>query len=416
MTFVGLGTPRAITPTVRLTAVDVTCESPLVAIRLPPPEAAEAVRRAWGEGAAVVVLDPRAPKRRLASAVEAFRPTHLADAEGVREVSVGRPVPRDVAAVVTTSGTTAEPRHVVLTRQAMEASARAVAGAMGIVPDEDHWLACVPLHHVAGLAIVARSWFCQTPMTVHPSFDVNAVSAATAQTTLVSVVPTMLTRLLDAEAPLHRFRRVLLGGSPIPLSLLERALDAGVRVTTTYGLSETGGGCVHDGSPLRGVEVSTSPEGEILVRGTVVMRGYLHDETASRRAFTTDGWLRTGDLGQVDADGIVSVTDRMKDIIVTGGVNVSPTAVECVIHAHPAVADACVTGVADEQWGERVVAFVVPRPDITPPTLEELRSFSSERLSAPELPRELRIVPSVPRSPSGKLVRRLVQRAEGRGR
>jgi o-succinylbenzoate---CoA ligase len=380
------------------------CESSLVAIQLPPPEAADAVRHAWDRGAAVAVLDPRAPRRRLTSLMEALRPTHLVDAGGTQPVAAGRPVADDVAAVVTTSGTTAAPRHVVLSRQAMESSAKAVTGALGIAPGEDQWLACVPLHHVAGLAIVARSYFCQTPLTVHPSFDIEAVGTSAGPATVVSLVPTMLSRLLDVGAPLDRFRRVLLGGSSLSASLLGRAKGAGVDVTTTYGLSETGGGCVHNGTPLAGVQVSTSGDGEILVKGRVVMRGYHRNPTASRRAFTSDGWLRTGDLGRVDEH--LTFIDRMKDIIVTGGVNVSPAAIEGVLLEHPAVADVCVAGEADEQWGERVLAFVVLRPGIRAPMLDELRSFCSGSLTAPELPRALRIVASVPRSPAGKLVRR----------
>jgi len=389
--------------------VDATGESPLVAIHLPAPEAAEAVCRAWDHGAAVTVVDPRAARGRLASLMQSLRPTHLVDGGGTERVAGGRPVPGDVAAVVTTSGTTAEPRHVVLTRQAMESSARAVTAALEVTPGEDRWLACVPLHHVAGLAIVARSYFCQTALAVHPSFDVSAVDKAAGRSTVVSLVPTMLSRLLDAEVPLRRFRRLLLGGGPIAPSLLGRAKHAGIEVTTTYGLTETGGGCVHDGKPLPGVQISISSNGEILVKGPVVMRGYHHEVPANRWAFTDDGWLRTGDLGRIGGEGLLRVIDRIKDIVVTGGVNVSPTAVEAVIVEHPAVDDVCVTGTADEQWGERVVAFIVPRPGVEPPTLEELRSFSSERLAASELPRELRIVGSIPRSSGGKLLRRHVQ-------
>jgi len=312
--------------------------------------------------------------------------------------------------VIATSGTAAHPRHVVLTKAAMQASAHAVANALALAPDEDHWLACVPLHHVAGLAIVARSYFCDTAMTVHPSFDAGAVGASSAQCTLVSLVPTMLARLLDAGAPIERFRRILVGGGPVAPSLLQRAADTGANVVTTYGLSETGGGCVYDGEPLRGVEASMSAEGEILVRGDVVMRGYHRDLSASREAFTYDGWLRTGDLGRMDDNGRVRVIDRMKDVIITGGVNVSPTAVEQVLAEHPNVQDVCIVGVPDDEWGERIAAFVVPRSDGDPPTLEELRLFGSERLTAPELPRELCHVEALPRLSSGKVLRRELSR------
>lgn len=389
-------------------------ESHLVLIELPPPEAAEAVRRTWDQGHAVVVGDPRASRSRLISLIEALRPTHVVDGSGTQHLRGGRPVRGDVAAVVATSGTTAEPRHVVLSRGAMEASARAVSESLAVVPEEDRWLACVPLHHIAGLAIVARGYFCETAVTVHPSFDLSDVGAASSRCTLVSLVPTMLSRLLDAPAPLKEFRQILLGGGPLASSLLQRTADAGASIVTTYGLSETGGGCVHDGKPLSGVRISISEDGEILVKGDVVMSGYHHDLPASQAAFTSDCWLRTGDLGELGPGGRLEVIDRIKDIVITGGVNVSPTSVERVLSEHPMVREVCVAGMPDHEWGERVVAFIVPRLEADPPTLEDLRSFGSERLLAPELPRELRLVHSLPRSSSGKVIRReLRQMAHG---
>ena len=278
--------------------------------------------------------------------------------------------------------------------------------ALGAVPEEDRWLACVPMHFVAGLAIVARSYFCDVPATVHPAFDVDALGASVPPCTLVSLVPTMLVRLLDAGAPLRLFRHILVGGGPVAPALLQRAAAASAPVATTYGLSETGGGCVHDGEPLFGVDISLSAEGEILVMGPVVMAGYHRDVAATREAFTTDGWLRTGDVGNIDAQERLQVTDRMKDIIVTGGVKVSPAAVESFLGTHPAVDDVCVVGVPDEEWGEQVVAFVVSRPHAPAPTLEELRSFGSGQLTAAELPRQVRPVPTIPRTVSGKVLRR----------
>lgn len=393
-------------------------ESQLVLVHLPAPEAAEEVRRAWDRGDAVAVVDPRAPRARLEAMAEALRPTRLVDRSGSARLPAGRPLPGDVAAVVSTSGTTAKPRQVLLTRAAMEASAKAVSAALGPGAADDRWLACVPLHYVAGLAIVARSYFCQTAMTVHPGFDLDAVSAAAVagegdRCTLVSLVPTMLARLLDAGTPLAGFRRILLGGAPIPPSLRERAAAAGAGIVTTYGLSETGGGCVHDGEPLRGVEVALGPDGEILLRGNVVMRGYHRDQAATEEAFTPDGWLRTGDLGRIGADGRLAVVDRLKDVIITGGVKVSPVAVEGVLAGHPLVQDVVVVGLADEEWGQRVVAFVVPGSDLERPTLDELRRFGADRLAAPELPRQVRYVRSVPRSASGKVLRRQLRGPQG---
>jgi acyl-CoA synthetase (AMP-forming)/AMP-acid ligase II len=142
------------------------------------------------------------------------------------------------------------------------------------------------------------------------------------------------------------------------------------------------------------------------------MRGYHRDEAATSQVITPGGWLRTGDLGRISPDGRLRMLDRVKDVIVTGGVNVSPSAVERVLAEHPAVVDVCVTGVVDREWGERVVAFVVPTDRLHPPTLNELRAFGSERLSRPELPREVVHVDSLPRLPGGKVLRRRLRDGE----
>ncbi|MBJ7283445.1 MAG: acyl--CoA ligase, partial [Acidimicrobiia bacterium] len=193
--------------------------------------------------------------------------------------------------------------------------------------------------------------------------------------------------------------------------LLARARASGAHVTTTYGLTETGGGCVHNGHPMIGVEVTIDPKtDEILIRGQITMSGYRLDEPATKAAFTPDGALRTGDLGRMLPGGVLQVGDRRKDVIISGGVNVSPTAVEHVLLLHPAIRDVCVVGLPDPEWGERVVAFVVPVRKGLPPSLADMRAFAQSRLSGPELPREIRMVEEIPRSPGGKLLRRLLPR------
>jgi O-succinylbenzoic acid--CoA ligase len=385
-------------------------ECDLVLVDLPAPEAAGAVRRAWDRGAAAVLVDPNAAAARRAWLLDALEPSVVASSDGWARRSGGRPLPGGAGAVVATSGTTAEPRFVILSRGALEASAWAVTAALGAVAGADRWLACVPLHHVAGLAIVARSYFCETALLVHPGFNPQAVAAAAGPggegCTLVSVVPTMLVRLLDFGAPVARFRRILVGGAPVPPAMLRQAAAAGARIATTYGLTETGGGCVHDGVPLEGVGVTLGDGGEILVRGPVVMDGYYRDPAATARAFAPGGWLRTGDLGRLEPEGRLAVTGRKTDVIITGGVNVSPAAVEAVLAEHPLVAEVCVAGLPDPEWGERVVAFVVPRPGGVRPSLEGLRGYGSERLSPAELPREVRVLASLPRSAGGKVLRR----------
>jgi O-succinylbenzoic acid--CoA ligase len=228
----------------------------------------------------------------------------------------------------------------------------------------------------------------------------------------VSLVPTTLLRLLDAGAPLHEFRRVIIGGAPLPDALRGRAESAGVVIADAYGLSETWGGFALDGVLIAGVECRLDPESaEIVVRGAPVMRGYRLDPHRSAEVLDADGWLHTGDIGELDADDRLRVIDRAKDLVITGGVNVSPTQVENVLATHPDVGDVCVIGVADDEWGERVVAFVVVAPGSQAPSLEALRAFASEELAAPKLPRELRVVDAIPRTAGGKALRRLLRDA-----
>jgi o-succinylbenzoate---CoA ligase len=376
----------------------------LLAVALPRPAAAEAIVRAWEAGEAVLPLDPDAPGPELARLLDAARPTHLLDAGGRARLPGGRPAAPGTAAVVATSGTGGRPKAVELDAAAVEAAARAVAAALA-AGQGDRWLCCLPLHGVAGLAIVARAWHGGLPLEVHERFDPGRVAEAAGRATLVSLVPAMLPRLRAAGADLGRFRRVLLGGGPIPAEL------TGGPLVRTYGLTETFGGVVHDGHPLEGVELRTdggSEGGEILLRGPMLFRGY-RDDPARTAAAQRGGWLHTGDLGRLDpASRRLVVLGRLDDLIVTGGVNVHPVEVEEVLAAHPAVAEAGVGGRPDPRWGQRVVAYVVPRDPAAPPALAELRAFALERLAAAKAPRELVLVAALPRGPSGKLQRRLL--------
>lgn len=387
---------------------------PLVAVLLSNRGIAEAAERAWDAGEAILPLPIAAPAAEIARRLEAARPTHLVDRDGRRALAGGVPVESGTAAVIATSGTTAEPKLVELTRTGMEVMGRGYSHAVG-ADSSDRWLACMPLYHVASLAIVARAYVCGLPYVVHDSFDLARVAASHADdgATMISLVPTALARLLDAGAPVAELRCLIIGGAVLPPGLRARAESASARVVDAYGLSETWGGCAIDGVPNEGVEVRLGPEDEIEVRGAPVMRGYRFDPTATAAATTADGWFRTGDVGAYApsaAAGVGSprlrVIDRLKDMIISGGVNVSPTQVEDVLIQHPFVADVCVVGVPDAEWGERVVAVTVARDPSEPPTLHDLRTFARDLLSAPMLPREVRIVPAIPRSASGKALRR----------
>ncbi len=342
----------------------------------------------------------------LDATLDRLRPTRLLDEDGARPWPGGSPVPDDVRAVVLTSGTTGGPKAVELTEAGLTAVGRGCNAALG-VEAADCWLVCLPLHHVAGLAILARARVGGQRVVVHDRFDLPAVAASPGRegTTLVSLVPTTLRRLLDAGAPLDEYRRIVVGGAPLPAALRARADAAGAPVVDAYGLSETGGGFVLDGEPIPGVDVRLGDDDEIRVRGPVVMRGYRFDPDATRAAFDPEGWLRTGDVGARDAAGRWRVVDRHRDFVITGGVNVSPTSVEHVLGEHPDVTDVCVAGVADDEWGERVVAYVVAA-GASPPSLQDLRAFARSRLRSAELPRQLVIVDAIPRSPGGKALRR----------
>ena len=226
----------------------------LVAIALPRPAAARAVVAAWEAGEAVMPLDPGAPAAELKGALAAARPTHLLDAEGRRRLPGGEPAEAGVAAVVATSGTADAPKVVELGADAVRWSALATSAALEAGPG-DRWLCCLPVHGVAGLAVVARAWHTGLPVEVQERFDPVAVGRAAGRATLVSLVPAMLRRLLAAGDEPARFRRVLLGGGPIPAALAAEAARRGVQLVRTYGLTETFGGMVHDGHPLAGTEV-----------------------------------------------------------------------------------------------------------------------------------------------------------------
>ncbi len=383
-------------------------ESHLVAVVLPAPAAADAVRRVWDAGDAVIVIDPSAPG--LNDRITAAAATHIIDSNGTRPTPDGRPVPDGVGAVVATSGTTGRARHVELTMAGLAASATAVHAALAVDPQCDLWLACLPLYSIAGLAIVARSYTTGTPIEVHPRFDAREVAEASATCSLVSLVPTTLGRLVDADVSgARRFRHILIGGAPIPEALTRRAAHAGVNLVTTYGLTETGGGCVHDGHALAGVEIELARDtSEILVRGPVVMRGY-RDAPADRETWH-DGWLRTGDVGRWEPDGRLAVVDRIKDLIITGGVNVSPVMVEIALRDAPGVGDLAIIGTPDPEWGERIVACIVPHDPSDLPSLAALRAAGTANgLRPAELPREIRLVASIPRTPGGKTLRRILR-------
>lgn len=370
----------------------------LVALRLPQgPAFARALDELWDRGDAVLPLAADLPEPAVERLLATLQPAALLDGTGERALPGGRPVEPGTALVVATSGSTGAPKGVELSHAALLASATASLDRLGATRGEDRWLCCLPLTHVAGIAVLVRSRLLGTPALVHAGFDPAAVAEADA--TMVSLVPTMLGRLLDAGADLRRFRTILLGGAAPPAGMLERARAAGARVVTSYGMTETCGGCVYDGIPLDGVAVTLVTGGTIAVRGPVLLSGY---RDGHRAALRSDGWFVTADRGRWTPDGRLEVLGRVDDVIVTGGHNVAAGVLATLLCEHPLVADAAVTGRSDAEWGERVVATVVPADPARPPELAQLRAFVAERAAAYAAPRELHVVDELARSALGK--------------
>ena len=327
--------------------------------------------------------------------------------------------------IVLTSGTTGRPRAAILSAAALEASAEAWLAA---VTPATGWLLAVGLGHVAGLGVVWRAALSGVPLVVLPRADAAGIVEALRgdpAPSHVSLVPTMLTRVLDAAAdgpPPPTLRAVLLGGGPIPPELVTRAVTAGWPIIPTYGLTEAGSGVTalptveaasHPGSAgraLPGVTVRIAEPaddgvGEILVHSAAQFSGYLGDPVATAAALMDGDWLRTGDLGRMDEEGYLTVLDRRTDRIVRGGENISPAEVEAVLLMHPAVADAAVVARRDATFGQIPVAAIVMRPGIPDPGDDALVRHCRERLAGLKVPVAFVRLATLPRTPVGKLRR-----------
>ena len=379
---------------------------------LAPREIGRRVARALdGQGPALLPVPDGTPQARVDDLLAAMRPDSVRTPEGVTALAGGVPALDDTALVITTSGSTGAPKGVELSAAALRASALASVERVGAAPGEP-WLCVLPAGHISGLQVVIRALVTGTEA-MHAAFDARTVADLARELgPHVSLVPTQLRRLLAAGADLSDLGTVLLGGAAAEPDLLERARRAGARVVTTYGMSETCGGCVYDGVPLDGVRVrleSDSPgePGRILVAGPVLLSGYrMPPGVGAPGALERDGggvaWLRTNDLGCWESDGRLSVLGRVDDVVNSGGHKVVPGQVNALVAQHPAVAESVVVGRADPEWGERVSAVVVPTDPLRPPTLEELRDWVRERLPAYAAPRELEVRERLPLLASGK--------------
>ena len=389
-----------------------------VALALPPGEPfVAALHGSLLLGAAVLPVDARlspAERESRTAGAAALVDEPLARPAGASDPPLRERLdPGAVATVLHTSGTRAAPKPVELTVGNWQWNALGSALALGF-DTADRWLCTLPLSHVGGLSILLRSAIYGTTVVLHERFEAARAAHALRHdgVTLVSLVATTLQRVLDtgAEHPPH-LRVALIGGGPLAPALAARARAAGFPAAQTYGMTEAcsqvttslAGEPETAGRPLTGQRVELAADGEILVRG----------ETVARGALAADGWLHTGDLGALDARGRLTVTGRKADTIVSGGENVAPQEVEAVLLAHPAVADAAVHGVPDAEWGEAVVATVVLRERAAPPgppvadaVATELRAHVAARLARFKVPKRIAFADSLPRTASGKLLRR----------
>lgn len=333
----------------------------------------------------------------------------LAGARRLRTV----PAP-DIAAVVHTSGTTGTPRAALLGRAAFLASAEASAANLGW-QDDDCWFLTMPLAHVGGFSILTRCLMARRCVALESHFDADAFPSIVAQrgVTLVSLVPTMLTRVLDAHpewSPAPKLRAILLGGAAASARLLGRSRRRGLPILVSYGMTETcsqitttpyaarfdpARECV--GAALPGMEVRVRAE-QIEVRGSTLMHGYWGEAPLAEGA-----WFPTGDLGAIDADGRLRIHARRQDLIVTGGENVYPVEVEEVLESIPGVRAAAVFGVPDETWGQIVAAVLVGDPDVA--TTARIAQRVDAQLAPHKHPRRLCFVPELPQTRGGKLDR-----------
>ena len=373
----------------------------LVAVAVTPgAEWLPIVRHLWSAGAAILPLDDRLGVGEAGAILGRARPTWLLDPAGARALPNGRRVDEGIGVCISTSGTGGAPKLVELSRAALEFAVHASIGLLGGEAD-DPWLCCLPVAHIGGLLVVLRGAILGAPVKIVPRFD-PAAFGATARRPFTAMVPTMLHRLLGAGFDLTRFRAILVGGAAASETDIERARSGG-RLVTTYGLTETCGGFVYEGMPFEGTSVRFGPDAEIQVAGPHVMERYRSDAHATDRAFTVDGWLRTGDAGERDEQGTFRVCGRLDEAILSGGEKIWPQEVEAVLRNHPQVADVAVAGQPDEEWGALVVAYVVPRPGFVPPGVRELRDFASERIARFKAPRDVVFVESLPRTASGKV-------------
>jgi O-succinylbenzoic acid--CoA ligase len=358
----------------------------LVALDMPASvEFADHVRNAWDAGDAVFPIDQRLPQVAKDSLVEQFKPSVLIDRTGsVVNLPGSEPTDEGDALIIATSGSTGAPKGVVHTHHSIRALLT-MSQARLHTDSSTHWLLCLPVSHVAGFSVLARALVFGNPISILPKFDASDVLVAAKNgATHVSLVPTTLNRIDPAI-----FESILLGGAAAPPNL-------SANVTTTYGMTETFGGIAYNGIPLDGVEIRVVNE-HIELQSPSMFRAYRGSDTRQAK----EGWYQTGDNGSF-TNNVLQVFGRSDDMIITGGENVWPSAVEKVVSTIPGVERVVVSGVDDTQWGQRVVAWIISSNPIAP-SLEEVRQHVKRQLPSFCAPTEIRIVNDIPTTSLGKV-------------
>ena len=363
----------------------------LIALDMPASQTfVDLVQRAWSDGDAILPIDQRLRPAGKKMLMDTMAPSEIIDASFTAStLPNGRPMQDGDALVIASSGSTGSPKGIIHTHSSLLAGAQASAARLQLTSD-DHWLVCIPVSHVGGFSVIARALHTSAALTLHPAFDAVAVQeAARNGATHTSLVATALSRI-DTSL----FKSILLGGSSAPANLSSN-------VITTYGMTETGGGVVYNGLPLENVEVKIV-KGEILLRCPMLMRAYRDDHTIP----TEDGWYATGDVGEIDENGKLSVHGRRSDMIITGGENVWPSVVEHSMSSHPMIDQVVVRGTPDTTWGQRVVAYVVLNDSAQTSDaslLSDLRDHVKQSLPAFYVPQQIVVLAEIPRTSLGKV-------------
>tara|TARA_B100000686_G_scaffold295236_1_gene325959 strand:- start:1237 stop:2361 length:1125 start_codon:yes stop_codon:yes gene_type:complete len=346
------------------------------------------LQKIWDQGDAAFPVDQRLPLKERHKLVKRMGASKVISADSEQRLT-GRPVEDGDALIVTSSGTGGIPKGVVLTHDALLASARITSKALSVDTSSDRWLCCIPVSHIGGLSVVTRALLTGTEVNVHSKFSASACEKfGRSGSSLVSLVVTAMQRV-----DVSLFRKVLVGGSSIPSGLPKN-------VVATYGMTETGSGVIYDGYPLEGVEVRIH-DTEIYLKTPTLLRCYRDGSSP----FSDEGWFPTGDGGELEANGKLKVFGRLEEVIVSGGEKIWPITVEKALKALSWVNDASVLGQPDSEWGELVTAFVVAADGSDIPSLERAREELDTVLPRYSLPRNLQLVDRLPKTTSGKVIK-----------